>query len=131
MGERIGREHDFKGHPRRELTAIQRHVVVGDPDDPDGDVPVPDATRRTAAHALASHLGLAGPDVAARREQARAQRDRVLAAQQLARGGRLAIPTMESRRRSGRPGGAKPPGTGQLVRAEDGVSGSLPIYRRA
>jgi hypothetical protein len=128
MGERIGREHVFEGHPRRELVSIQRHVVVGDADDPDGDLPMPDATRRTAA-ALASHLGLASANPARGRALAREQRDRVIEAQRLARGGRRALGTGETmQERAARV--SKPP-VGELVKVEDGVSGSLPVFRRA
>ncbi len=126
MGQRLTREHAFEGHPRRELTAIQRHVVHGDQDDPDGDMPMPDQTRRTAA-ALASSLGLAGPDKRAERDRARALRDRALAARQLAAGGRHHPDSGESpQERAAR---VSKTGVGQLVRVEDGVSGSLPVYR--
>lgn len=128
MGERIGREHVFEGHPRRELTAIQRQVVLGDQDNPDGDLPMPDSTRQ-AARALASRLGLAGPDVSARREQARAQRDRVIEAQRLASGGRRALGTGETMQE--RAQRVSKPAVGELVKVDDGVSGSLPVYRRA
>ncbi len=127
LGQRLTRENAFEGHPRRELIAIQRQVVLGDQDDPDGDIPMPDQTRRTAA-ALAARLGLAGPDVASRREQARAQRDRVMAARQLASGGRRHPGYGESpQERAARV--SKPP-VGELVRVADGVCGSLPVYRQ-
>ncbi len=87
LGERLTRENAFEGHARRELVSIQRQVVVGDQDDPDGDIPMPDATRQ-AARALADRLGLAGPNPARGRELARAQRDRVIEAQRLRSGGR-------------------------------------------
>jgi hypothetical protein len=128
MGERIGREHVFEGHARRELVSIQRQVVLGDQDDPGGDMPMPDETRRTAA-ALASHLGLTSANPARGRELARAQRDRVIAAQHLRSGGRRHPDLGESpQERAAR---VSKPGTGPLVMTEPGVSGLLPTYRPA
>lgn len=126
MGERLTREHVFEGHARRELVSIQRHIVHGDPDDPAGDIPAPDATRRTAA-ALASRLGLAGPDPARDRERARAQRDAVLARMPL----RPGHPGYRAETMAERAARVSKTGTGALVKVEDGVSGSLPIFRPA
>ena len=125
-GVRLTRENVFEGHARRELTMPMKRMAIRDPDDPDDPgIPAPDQTRRTAA-ALAAHLGIASPDVAARREQARAQRERVLAAQQLSSGGRRHPDFGESpQERAAR---LSKPGV-QLVKVEDGVSGSLPVYR--
>ncbi len=126
MGERLTRENVFEGHARRELVQVQRHVVHGDQDDPGSDMPMPDSTRRTAA-ALASSHGLAGPDKRAERDRARALRERALATRQLASGGRRHPDYGESpQERAAR---VSKTGVGQLVRMEDGVSGSLPVYR--
>jgi hypothetical protein len=97
-GVRRTRESPFEGRARRELTAPARRMTIRDLDDPGSPgLPVPGQTRASAA-AVAAYAGITPPDMAARRQQARAQRERVLAAQQLARGGRRVLGVGETMR---------------------------------